>query len=82
MKIEFCSDSRAKIKNIKECEVNVFTLTLIVKVTLRLTVSQSVSLCFLSQNSDFVASYESEGHGGGIRFRLHAGRPAVSVPGI
>jgi hypothetical protein len=57
-----------------------------VKVTLQLTVSQSVSLgvkpqifiatifyCLRFETSLFVASYESQGHGGGIRPHLHTG---------
>jgi hypothetical protein len=63
-----------------------------VKVTLRLTTSQSVSLgvkpqifiatifyCLRLKTSLFVASYDSQGHGGGIRPRLHTGlSPGVS----
>jgi hypothetical protein len=30
--------------------------------------------CLRFETSLFVASYDSQGHGGGIRFRLHAGR--------
>jgi hypothetical protein len=42
--------------------------------------SQSVSLGIEPQTSLFVASYDSQGHGGGIRPRLHTGTSQFPFP--
>jgi hypothetical protein len=39
----------------------------------------TIFYCLIFETSLFVASYESQGHGGGIRPRLHTGYRAVEV---
>jgi hypothetical protein len=67
----------AQLGPLERANLNHWTTAVKVKVTLRLTVGQSVSLgpldlatifyCLSLETSLFVASYDSQGQGGGIR---------------